>query len=217
MGTDKKHSKNGGKTIEFRKYDQLPKAMTPLTEGVTPTVKRDERYQDRGNGKSSMVISLSCQDLLILTAIDNNIVEATTLIGSQAGRTLDTISREVLAAGTNVQYAEGQVTSRAALTPEMKLTVKAVKKAVRFLKKQNAKKINGYYYGIVHPDCSYDLTEDARWIDAVKYKNPERIYNGEIERLRALDLLKPLKLKIWAKAGAAKAHLTLQRLMCMEL
>ena len=28
--------KNGGKTIEFRKYDPLPKALTPLTEGVTP-------------------------------------------------------------------------------------------------------------------------------------------------------------------------------------
>ena len=27
---------NGGKTIEFRKYDSLPKASTPLTEGVTP-------------------------------------------------------------------------------------------------------------------------------------------------------------------------------------
>ena len=27
---------NGGKTIEFRKYDSLPKADTPLTEGVTP-------------------------------------------------------------------------------------------------------------------------------------------------------------------------------------
>ncbi len=30
---------NGGKTIEFRKYDSLPKASTPLTEGVTPTVR----------------------------------------------------------------------------------------------------------------------------------------------------------------------------------
>ena len=28
--------KNGGKTIEFRKYDPLPKATTALTEGVTP-------------------------------------------------------------------------------------------------------------------------------------------------------------------------------------
>ena len=148
---------------------------------------------------------IELSDLLILTAIDNNIVEATTLIGSQAGRTLDTISREVLAAGTNVQYAEGQVTSRAALTPEMKLTVKAVKKAVRFLKKQNAKKINGYYYGIVHPDCSYDLTEDARWIDAVKYKNPERIYNGEIGEIEGARFVETTEAKIWAKAGAAKS------------
>ena len=27
---------NNGKTIEFRKYDSLPKATTALTEGVTP-------------------------------------------------------------------------------------------------------------------------------------------------------------------------------------
>ena len=104
-----------------------------------------------------------------------------------------------------MQYAEGQVTSRAALTPEMKLTVKAVKKAVRFLKKQNAKKINGYYYGIVHPDCSYDLTEDARWIDAVKYKNPERIYNGEIGEIEGARFVETTEAKIWAKAGAAKS------------
>ena len=28
--------KNGGKVIEFRKYKPLGKALTPLTEGVTP-------------------------------------------------------------------------------------------------------------------------------------------------------------------------------------
>ncbi|MBQ2691267.1 MAG: N4-gp56 family major capsid protein, partial [Clostridia bacterium] len=28
--------KNGGRTIQFRKYSPLAKAMTPLTEGVTP-------------------------------------------------------------------------------------------------------------------------------------------------------------------------------------
>ena len=28
--------KNGGKTIEFRKFTPLKKALTPLTEGVTP-------------------------------------------------------------------------------------------------------------------------------------------------------------------------------------
>lgn len=131
--------KNGGKTIEFRKYDQLPKAMTPLTEGVTPTGKAMNVTKIEATVKQyGDFIELS--DLLILTAIDNNIVEATTLIGSQAGRTLDTISREVLAAGTNVQYAEGQVTSRAALTSEMKLTVKAVKKQFDSLKSRMQRK-----------------------------------------------------------------------------
>ena len=28
---------NGGKTIEFRKFDSLPKALTAITEGVTPS------------------------------------------------------------------------------------------------------------------------------------------------------------------------------------
>ena len=28
--------KNGGKRIEFRKYDPLPKLTTPISEGITP-------------------------------------------------------------------------------------------------------------------------------------------------------------------------------------
>lgn len=194
--------KNGGKTIEFRKYDQLPKALTPLTEGVTPegqemkVTKLEATVKQYGG-----FVALS--DLLILTAIDNNIVEASELIGSQAGRTLDTISREVMNAGTNVQYAEGQVTSRAEITSDMKLTVKAVKMAVRFLKKQNAKRINGYFYGIINPDCSFDLTEDEKFVEVVKYKTPEKIYNGEIGAIEGVRFVETTEAKIFAGAGAS--------------
>lgn len=193
---------NGGKTIEFRKYDQLPKALTPLTEGVTPegqemkVTKLEATVKQYGG-----FVALS--DLLILTAIDNNIVEASELIGSQAGRTLDTISREVMNAGTNVQYAEGQVTSRAAITSDMKLTVKAVKMAVRFLKKQNAKRINGYFYGIINPDCSFDLTEDEKFVEVVKYKTPEKIYNGEIGAIEGVRFVETTEAKIFTGAGAS--------------
>ena len=194
--------KNGGKTIEFRKYDQLPKALTPLTEGVTPegqemkVTKLEATVKQYGG-----FVALS--DLLILTAIDNNIVEASELIGSQAGRTLDTISREVMNAGTNVQYAEGQVTSREAITSDMKLTVKAVKMAVRFLKKQNAKRINGYFYGIINPDCSFDLTEDEKFVEVVKYKTPEKIYNGEIGAIEGVRFVETTEAKIFTGAGAS--------------
>ena len=198
--------RNGGKTIEFRKYDEFGKALTPLTEGVTPdgqtlnVTKLEATVKQYGG-----YVALS--DLLELTAIDNNIVEASQLLGNQREeKQSQTVSREVLNAGTNVQYADGQVKSRAALTKDHKLTVTAVKKAVRFLKKQNAKKINGYYYAIIHPDCSYDLREDDRFIDAVKYKNPERIYQVRLVRSRGVRFIETTEAKILGQSRGRRCR-----------
>lgn len=93
--------KNGGQIIEFRKYSPLPKNLGVLVEGVTPDGQKlhmsviTSKVRQYGG-----YVELS--DMLILTAIDNNLVEATKLIGRQAGATLDTITREVLNGGTNV-------------------------------------------------------------------------------------------------------------------
>ncbi|MCI5499753.1 MAG: N4-gp56 family major capsid protein [Clostridiales bacterium] len=200
--------KNGGKTIEFRKYDPLPKALTPLTEGVTPD----------GQKLSMGVITATVQqyggfielsDVLLLTAIDNNLIQATKLLGSQAGRTLDTITREVLNGGTNVQYAEGQVSSRSALVggsategANHYLTVDAVRKAVRFLKVMNAPKIDGYYVGIIHPDCAYDLMSDPKWVNVKTYSDPEGIYEGEIGRIEGVRFVETSEAKVFPGEGA---------------
>ena len=200
FGQTRNIPKNGGKRIEFRRFEQLPKALTPLTEGVTPegqtmTVTKQEAEVKQYGG----FVSLS--DQISMTAIDNVVVEATTAIGNQAGSTLDTISREALNAGTNVQYAEGQVSSRSELTAEMKLTVKAIKMAVRALKVQNTAKFNGHYVAIIHPDCAYDITEDPRFIEVVKYKNPERIFEGEIGTLEGVRFIETTEAKKFANAG----------------
>lgn len=202
FGQTRNIPKNGGKRIEFRRFEQLPKALTPLTEGVTPegqtmTVTKQEAEVKQYGG----FVSLS--DQISMTAIDNVVVEATTAIGNQAGSTLDTISREALNAGTNVQYAEGQVSSRSELTAEMKLTVKAIKMAVRALKVQNTAKINEHYVAIIHPDCAYDITLDPRFIEVVKYKNPERIFNGEIGTLEGVRFIETTEAKKFANAGAS--------------
>lgn len=200
FGQTRNIPKNGGKRIEFRRFEQLPKALTPLTEGVTPegqtmTVTKQEAEVKQYGG----FVSLS--DQISMTAIDNVVVEATTAIGNQAGSTLDTISREALNAGTNVQYAEGQVSSRSKLTAEMKLTVKAIKMAVRALKVQNTAKINGHYVAIIHPDCAYDITLDPRFVEVVKYKNPERIFNGEIGTLEGVRFIETTEAKKFTNAG----------------
>ena len=146
--------KNGGKTIEFRKYSPLAKATTALTEGVTPDgqaldVSAITATVDQYGGW------IQLPDMLLLTAIDNNMIQATQLLGDQAGRTLDTVTREVLNGGTNVQYYDGSVASRATLTGSNKLTVDCIFRAVRALKVQNAKPIDGSFVGIIHPDVAY--------------------------------------------------------------
>ena len=195
-----------GKTIEFRKYDPLPTNATPLKEGVTPEGQKIDVKTITAEVKQyGGFVELS--DILQLTAIDNNLVQATKLLGGQAGRTLDTITREVLAGGTNVQYAEGQVNSRDALVGGKDegnhyLTVDAIRRAVRYLKKMNAETINGSYVGIIHPDASYDLMSDPKWINVKSYSDPEGIYQGEIGKIENVRFVETSEGKVFEGEGA---------------
>ena len=192
--------KNGGKTIEFRKYSPLPKLTTPISEGVTPdgqslTMSTIEATVAQYGG----YITLS--DILLLTAIDNNLVQATKLLGAQAGATLDTITREVLNGGTNVIFSGGKE-GRSDLDATSLLTVDDIKKAVRLLKNQNAEQINGSWVGIIHPDIAYDLTNDPAWKDVKTYSDPSDIYEGEIGKIYGVRFVETTEAKIIAGAGA---------------
>ena len=192
--------KNGGKKIEFRKFASLPKALTALTEGVTP------------DGKKLSVTAIEAEvaqygdyivqsDVLELTSIDNTIVEATKILGRQAGLTLDTITRNVMQSGTNVFYCPKKdgtaVASRSALTAECKLTVDVVNRVVAILKKNNAPKINGDYVAIIHPLVAYDLMSDPAWIDAHKYTTSENIYNGELGKIGGVRFIESSEAKVY--------------------
>ena len=194
---------NGGKTIEFRKFAPLAKATTPLTEGVTP------------DGKSLSVSTITATvnqygdfvtqtDVLELTSLDNTILEATKLLGRQAGITLDTIVRDVLNSGTNVTYCpkvadgvETAVTSRGSLDATSQLTVKVIQQVVAKLRGQNAPTIGGKYVAIIHPYVAYDLMRDPEWIDAHKYANPTNLYEGEIGEIAGVRFVQTTEAKVY--------------------
>ena len=195
-----------GKTVEFRKYSSFPKLTEPLQEGVTPT----------GQKMSVTVITdtvnqyggyTELTDRIITESIDNNVVEATKMIGSQAGRTLDSVVREKLNAGTNVQYAEGKKSDRSLLVGGAEegndyLTVKAVRMAVRTLQSQNAKKINGDYVAIIHPDVAFDLMSDPEWQAPHQYVDTKNIYHNEIGKIAGVRFVQTTEAKIFAGEGA---------------
>lgn len=189
-----------GKTIEFRKFNPLAKITTQLVEGVTPDGQAlDTSAITATVGQYGGYVIIT--DLLDLTAIDNVKTESVQLIGSQAGRSLDTVTREILNGGTNVQYHEGERASRADILATDTLTVKAIRAAVRTLKRQNAKKINGNYVGIIHPDVSYDLMSDPAWVDWQKYTSPEHMYENEIGKIAGVRFVETTEAKIFEGAG----------------
>ncbi len=210
--------RGGGKTVEFRKFSKLPKALTAITEGVTPA------------GNKLNVSAVSCTvdqygdyieqtDMLELTAVDNTIVEATKELASQAGLTLDTVVRNELIGGTNVMYApktqggtETEILMREDLTSDCRLRVKDVFKAAAELKAVNAPKINGSYVAIIHPYVAYDLMQEAgeQWIGIQKYANPDNILKGEIGTLAGVRFVESTEAKIFAPAeiGGGLSRLT---------
>ena len=196
--------KNGGKKIEFRKFASLPKATTALTEGVTPKGNKLDVTTVEAN-----VLQygdyITQTDVLELTSIDNTIVEATKVLGNQAGRTLDTVTRDILHSGSNVYFApkaDGTVvTKRSELDDTCLLTGEDVKNIAAILKANNAPKIDGSYVAIIHPYVAKDLMNDD-WVDINKYSNTSAIYEGEIGKLYGVRFVESTEAMIYGDGDA---------------
>lgn len=198
FGQKRSVPKHGGKTVEFRKYSAFDKAPK-LQEGITPEGKKLsvstitatlEQYGDY----------VPITDVVDMTTIDDNLVEATELLGDQAGLTLDSVVREVMNGGTNVYYAGG-VEGRMLVSSELK--VADVKRAATILRAANAKKIKGSYVGIIHPYAAHDLKSDPAWIDVHKYSATKEIFEGEIGEIDGVRFVETSEAKVFEGAGTS--------------
>lgn len=187
LGRKQALPRNHGKRVEWRKFDTIPKALTPLKEGVIP----------EGGVLSMTSVSVDIEqygayvtvsDQLDTHAVDPVILAATDELSASAGATMDTLTRNVLMTGTNVMYAPKgttAATSRSALTADHKMTPDVVHKAVTWLKKCKAPKYDGkWYVAVIHPSVAYDLTSSEDWVEAHKYSATTELFNGEIGQLR---------------------------------
>ena len=139
-------------------------------------------------------------DVIQMTSIDPIVVEATEEIAEQAGKTLDTVTREVINAGTNVQYAGGAA-ARSAITAANVLNVMEVMKAVTTLKGQNAKPVGDSFVAVLHPYVALDLMRDEEYKEMFKYTNAKPMYEGEIGKFSNVRFVESTEAKIWNLAG----------------
>lgn len=202
--------RGNGKTISVRGLDPYPAATTPLQEGIPPA----------GNKMNQREVTCPLEqyggytphtDMLSLIKCDNMALVDSEELGSQAGRTVDILTREVINAGTMVLYApnvvdgvENKVTSRGSLTTNAKFTLKEIFRAARFLKRNNAPTFEGgYYVAIVHPDVEMDILTSKGFKETTVYtEHVKRLFTGEIGAVGSVRFVRSSEAKVFKGAGA---------------
>jgi len=210
---------SNSKTVIFRGFNKLSLALTPLIEGVTPSGSNLTM-------NSITVVLSQYGDFTRITDVaeflyDRSLIkDASDVLGIQATETIDTTIMNVVAAGTNVVYGDGTVSTRATVTQAMVLTTKLITRYVRWLERNNVKKfpampIIGKAYALVtHPDVIADLRQDTGFVAAVNYSSPNPanefrgdLFTGEVGYWMGARVISTTIAPVYVGAGSAGADI----------
>jgi N4-gp56 family major capsid protein len=208
--------KAGTVTIKFRRYGNLSAATTALSEGITPSGS-NLSVTDITATVAQYGDYITVTDVLDYSSQDPVLMEAAEILGDQAGDTLDQLTRDVLAAGTNVYYP-GAIVSRVTVASSDIITDTIIKKSVRLLKNNKARRmtkmvdattgygttpLNASYIGLVHPNTTYDLKGISSFTPIEKYASTTGTMEGEVGKVDEVRFVESTNCKVFTGAGAA--------------
>lgn len=175
-----------GATTSFRRLNSLAVSTTALTEGVTP------------DGVNLDIVTISAtvseygawtkiSEFINMTGYDPILTEASGLMGENAGESINVITRDMVAAGTNVVYAGGKA-SRVTVTATDKITALDILKVRRAMKRNKVKPIKlpsggAGYVALVHTDVAMDLMQTQEWKDQNTYTDTKNREEGMLGKM----------------------------------
>lgn len=208
----------GVNVIKFRRYGNLTAATTALSEGITPSGSQLS-VTDITATVAQYGDYVTVTDVVDYESQDPVLMEAAEILGDQMGDTLDQLTRDILAAGTNVYYG-GNATSRISVDSADTIDAAAVKKAVRLLKNNKARRVsrivepttgyntvplNAAFIGVCHPNTTFDLKglSSTGWVPVEKYASQKTVMEGEVGALDEVRFIETPNAKVFTGAGAS--------------
>lgn len=155
-GVQKTIPPRGSNNLEWRRMERPAVATTALTEG-TPPSSTAVTWTNVVATIQQYGAYARFSEVAMRQSIDEILSETVEVWGENMGDTLDIIARNVLIAGTTVQYA-GAAVSRGAVSSY--LTEAEIREAVATLKRQNTRRIaraGGRFVGIAAPEAMSDF------------------------------------------------------------
>jgi len=215
FGQNKPLPKNKADTVKFRRPVPFSPAVTPLTEGVTPS-SQQMAYEDVTVQLNQYGAYVEITDKVQDMAEDPVLKDSSMLCGEQAGETIEMITWGILKAGTNVQYANGA--ARADVNSVIELG--DLRAAVRNLKAQRAKAvtmmlsgsphyatkpIEGGYIAFGHTDLEADIRGLAGFTPVAEYGSRQPLCSEEVGSVENIRIILSPLLEPFADAGGLSA------------
>lgn len=192
--------KNKTNTIKFRRYNGFAPSVVPLVEGVTPVADvinaTDVEATLKQYGRRVQI-----SDMIVDTHEDPVLNVYAEIMGEVAGQTMETVCYNVIKGGTNVLYT-GSASSR--ITVAAKVDVGVLNRAIRQLKRQNAKTITKMLAGtdkvgttpikpsfvaFCHPDLQIDLESLTGFVTPNNYPSSMPLLPSEIGSYKDIRFL----------------------------
>lgn len=205
-----------GSAVKFTVTNDLAFATTALNEStdVTPVALSDTQVTltlaEYGNAVTTTALARGTAFLDLDPVVAN-------VVGFNAGGSVDLLARNVLQAGTNVNYSGGAA-GRSSVTPANTLAAADVRSVRAALLRANVPMIGGYYMSFIHPDVSYDFrgqTGAATWNEPHAYSTPENIWTGELGSFSGFRFVETPRAPIFADAGSSTTLTDVYRTLFM--
>jgi N4-gp56 family major capsid protein len=197
-----------GSTTNFRRLNSLAVSTTALTEGVTP------------DGVNLDIVAITAtvseygswtkiSEFINMTGFDPILTEASGLMGENAGESINVITRDILAAGTNVVYANGKA-SRVLVAATDKITAADILKVRRAMKRNKVKPVKlpgggSGFVALVHTDVAMDLMSTQEWKDQNTYVDTKNREEGMLGKMYGIYFKEVDEGVKFAGAGASAA------------
>lgn len=221
---------NSTQTAKFRRYYltgstgsagsgsgsfNIPLALTPLVEGVTPA-GRTIANTDYTANLAQYGDYATITDVIVDTHTDNVLQQLTDSLGESAAVTVETLRFNVLKAGTNVYYGTA-VANRAAVVNS--ITLADQRRVTTGLNRQNAKRITSVvastadyntksveaaYMAVCHPDLETDIRGMSGFKPTADYGPHTTPFENEIGSVETVRYLSTTVSAPFADAGGAK-------------
>lgn len=205
----------GGKSIEFRKFEKfsVTAGSYTLTEGTPPTETQ------------ATISSVTCtisqygmyskiSDILDTQGYDPILAEYADKYGIAMAEALDIVVRDIVDAGTSIQYADiaHQVgtSGTGAVGSGQYLDAAELLEAKRTLARADAKPaVDGRYVCIIHPDNTKDLMEDPDIFNSFKDAMPRGganpLFTGVLGDWMGIRFVETTNLKVNSSYGMSGA------------